>query len=254
MRIPRAGVVAPALAVALCTACSTAAPTAAPVSPVVASPSPTPSSSSPEPSSSSATPSATASFDRTATPATTSGSLSRGSLPRAKVLGPGWSLRVDPGTTEDGYVGNGTPAVARDPGDTVAALRPLGCAEEEVYAAELPVPAHALEVDYRHRATKANGVGLALEFRDTATAQRFFTTYADSLARCRSGAGGTTRVRVGASPGTGALASVTTDPVEGTTWRELAEVSGRYVRLVAVEGTRAPVRAWSAVLTDLRRL
>ncbi|MFN8168273.1 MAG: hypothetical protein U0S36_05775 [Candidatus Nanopelagicales bacterium] len=252
MGLARAAAATSLLAVLACTACSggsaveaVASPTSAPTS---ASPSPVPVATS-----SSASPSPTASFDRTATPATTSGTLSKGSLPPARVLGPGWSLRVDPGTTEDGYVGNGTPAVARDPGDTVAALRPIGCAEEAVYAEELPVPAHALEVDYRHRATKANGVGLALEFRDAATAQRFFDVYTRSLALCRSGEGGTTRVRAGAAPGTGAVATVTTDPVEATTWRELAEVGGRYVRLLAVEGTRAPLRPWPQVLEDLRR-
>ena len=36
--------------------------------------------------------------------------------------------------------------------------------------------------------------------------------------------------------------------------RELAERSGRVVRLLAVEGPRTPVRAWSAVLADLREV
>ena len=121
-------------------------------------------------------------FDRTATPATTSGSLRRASLPRAAVLGAGWTSRVDPGATEDGYTGNGTPSVARDPQDTVVALRPIGCAEESVYAEPLPVPRHALEVDYRHRPTGANGVGLALEFADAAAAGDFFDVYT-ALAR-----------------------------------------------------------------------
>ena len=55
-----------------------------------------------------------------------------------------------------------------------------------------------------------------------------------------------------AAPGADAVATVTVDPVERTTWRELAERSGRVVRLLAVEGARTPVRAWSAVLADLR--
>ena len=191
-------------------------------------------------------------FDRTATPATSSGSLRRASLPKASILGAGWSTRADPGAAEDGYTGNGTPAVARDPADTVVALRPIGCAEESVYAVPLPVPKHALEVDYRHRPSGANGVGLALEFADATTAAVFFGVYTDSLSLCRSGADGTTRVSVQAPPGAAALATITVDPIEGSTWRELAEVSGRVVRLLAVEGGGTPVRAWSRVLSDLR--
>jgi hypothetical protein len=59
-------------------------------------------------------------------------------------------------------------------------------------------------------------------------------------------------VTVQASPGADAVATVTVDPLEQTTWRELAERSGRVVRLLAVEGTRAPVRPWGSVLADLR--
>jgi hypothetical protein len=236
-------------AVLALTACST---TPEPVA-VAASPTPpAPSSSSPAPTPTpSATPTALPSFDRTATPATTSGSLKRASLPLARVLGSGWKARVDGGSVEDGYTGNGTPSVARDPEDTVIAVRPIGCAEESVYAEALPVPRFALEVDYRHR-TGANGVGLALEFADAQAASEFFEVYTRSLALCRSGGSGATRVTVQASPGADAVATVTVDPLEQTTWRELAERSGRVVRLLAVEGTRAPVRPWGSVLADLR--
>jgi hypothetical protein len=239
-----------ALGLLLCVGCSGAEPTGTAAT-GSASTSPSPSaaatSSSPSP-----TPSSTTSFDREATPATTSGSLRRASLPRPAVLGKGWGTRVDPGSQEDGYTGNGTPTVARDPGDTVAALRPIGCAEEAAYAEQLPVPAHALEVDYRHRGTGAHGIGLALEFRDVATAEDFFDVYSRSLGLCSSGAGGTTRVTVQASPGADAIATVTVDPFEQSTWRELAERSGRFVRLLAIEGTRAPVRDWPTVLVALR--
>jgi hypothetical protein len=238
-----------AISLAVCTGCSSPEPVAVASSSVISTPSPTTSASSPSPS---PTPSSTPTFDREATPATTSGSLKRATLPRPAVLGKGWGTRVDAGSLEDGYTGNGTPTVARDPGDTVAALRPIGCAEESVYAEELPLPAHALEVDYRHRGTGAHGIGLALEFRDLATAEQFFDVYAQSLALCRSGEGGTTRVTMQASPGAEAIATVTVDPFEQTTWRELAERSGRYVRLLAIEGTSAPLRAWPTVLAALR--
>lgn len=238
------------LASALCAACSTGAEGRVAAASTATGATGTPSASATP--SASPTPTALPSFDRTATPATTAGSLRRASLPLAAVLGPGWRARVDGGSTEDGYTGNGTPSVARDPQDVLAAVRPLGCAEEEVYAEALPMPRFALEVDYRHRPTGSNGVGLALEFADAATAARFLEAYSRSLDLCRSGAGGTTRVTRGTDPGPDALATVTVDPVEQTRWRELTERSGRVVRLLAVEGARAPVRPWSAVLADLR--
>lgn len=236
-------------ATALCAACTDGPSgiSAAPASASSSSPAPATASASPSPS-----PTAVPSFDRTATPAATSGSLRRASLPRADVLGPGWRARVDGGSTEDGYTGNGTPSVARDPQDVLVAVRPIGCADEQVYAEALPVPRFALEVDYRHRPTGANGVGIALEFADAAGAERFLEVYTRSLDLCRPGTGGATSVTRDRAPGTDALATVTVDPVERTTWRELTERTGRVVRLLAVEGTGTPVRPWSAVLADLR--
>jgi hypothetical protein len=249
--VPAARVAAVALAATVvCGACSDsssvgAATSASPRSP---SPSATPTASATP----SATPSVAPTFDRTATPATTSGSLRRASLPRAGVLGPGWRARVDGGSTEDGYTGNGTPSVARDPQDVLAAVRPIGCADEQVYAEALPVPRYALEVDYRHRPTGSNGVGIALEFADADGAARFLEVYTRSLDLCRPGAQGATSVAREGAPGSDALATVTVDPVERTRWRELTERSGRVVRLIAVEGAGTPVRPWSAVLADLR--
>jgi hypothetical protein len=248
MSVGRVALVALA-ATTLCGACSSSSSSGAPV--VASSASPAGSSATPV-ASTSASPSTLPSFDRTATPATTSGSLRRASLPRATVLGPGWRARVDGGSTEDGYTGNGTPSVARDPRDVLAAVRPLGCADEQVYAVPLPVPRFALEVDYRHRPTGANGVGIALEFTDAAAAVRFLEVYERSLDLCRPGTQGATSVTREAAPGTDAFATVTVDPVERTRWRELTERSGRVVRLIAVEGRAAPVRPWAEVLADLR--
>jgi hypothetical protein len=245
--VARAAVVALA-ATTLCAACSDGSSSTAVAA---SSASPTTSSATPTPTTS-ATPSAVPTFDRTATPATTSGSLRRASLPRAAVLGPGWRARVDGGSTEDGYTGNGTPSVARDPQDVLVAVRPFGCADEQVYAEPLPVPRYALEVDYRHRPTGANGVGIALEFADAAGAERFLAVYERSLDLCRPGTQGATSVTREAAPGADAMATVTVDPVERTRWRELTERSGRVVRLIAVEGPATPVRPWSRVLADLR--
>lgn len=241
-----------ALLAALLAGCSTAPES--PPSPVAAttavtstpaavtSPSPTPSAgrTSPPP-----TPSP---LDRTAVPARTSGTLGPTSMPLAKALGPGWTSRVDPGSAEDGYTGNGTSVVARDPGDVMAALLPLGCASDAVYATPLPLPAHALEADYAYRPTGAHATGLVLEFRSSAVARGFVRVYTAALRACRSGS---TAVTVQPAPGAGLFLSTQVDRVEQVTWRELVAPAGRVVRLVAVEGARTPIRPWTSIAADL---
>ena len=214
------------------------------------SPSPTPSSASPTPLPSSPTPSATP-LDRTATPGRTSGTLGPTSMPLAAALGPRWTSRVDPGSAEDGYTGNGTSVVARDPRDVADALLPLGCASEAVYATPMPVPKHALEADYAYKPTGAHAIGLVLEYADSATAARMVRLYTAALRRCRAGAGGTMVVTVERSPGAGLFASRQVDTVARETWRELVAPAGRVVRLIAVEGATTPLRPWSAVAADL---
>lgn len=222
----------------------------------VASPSPTPAgtsaspSASPAPEPSSASPSG---FDRTATPGTSSGPLSGKALPDPQVLGSGWVARVDPGSAEDGYTGNGTPVVARDPKDLAQAILPIGCADASVYDVAPPVAEHALEVDYAYRASGAHGVALALDFGDEATASRFVTVYTAALKRCTPGEGGSMVVTVAPAPA-GAFASVQTDSAFGTSWRELVVRTGAVVRLVAVEGKATPARPWSQVLAALPAL
>ena len=85
-------------------------------------------------------------------PATTSGPLSKRSFPTPRQLGAGWRYAVDPGSAEEGYAGNGTPALARNPQEVVQTAVPLGCAR----ARPMPAPAHALEVDYRLRTSDAD--------------------------------------------------------------------------------------------------
>jgi len=220
------------------------------------SPSPTPAStsaspsSSPTPEPSSGSPSG---FDRTATPATSSGPLSGQALPDPQVLGSGWVARVDPGSAEDGYTGNGTPVIARDPKDLAQAILPIGCADASVYDVAPPVAEHALEVDYAYRASGAHGVALALDFGDEATAKRFVSVYTGALKRCTPGAGGSMVVTVAPAPA-GAFASVQKDAAFGTSWRELVVRTGAVVRLVAVEGATTPARSWSQVVTSLPAL
>ncbi|MDH4160176.1 MAG: hypothetical protein OEV62_07965 [Actinomycetota bacterium] len=112
------------------------------------------------------------------TPATSSDGLTQDSLPRPSALGPRWQYRVDNGSVEDGYLGNGTPSVARNPEEVAAVLTPLGCRP-----VRLPVPESALEVTYAHR-DGTPAVGLLLAFRDAETATTFFELRADSVRDC----------------------------------------------------------------------
>jgi hypothetical protein len=237
-----------ALLSALLVGCSST-PSAAPSSAAAATTSGTSSAPTPSTSTTTGSPSASPSpLDRTATPARTSGTLSPTSMPLAASLGPRWTSRVDPGNPEDGYTGNGTSVVARDPGDVMAALLPLGCASDAVYATALPVPAHALEADYAYRPTGAHASGLVLQFRDAAVARAFVRIYTAALRACRSGS---TVVTVQPSPGPGLFLSTQVDRVEHDTWRELVAPAGRVVHLLAVEGARTPLRPWAAIAADL---
>jgi hypothetical protein len=172
-------------------------------------------------------------------------------MPLAAALGPRWTSRVDPGNAEDGYTGNGTSVVARDPHDVADALLPLGCASESVYATPMPVPKHALEADYAYKPTGAHAIGLVLEYADAASASRMVRLYTDALRRCRAGAGGTMVVRVERSPGAGLFASTQVDTVAHETWRELVAPAGRVVRLIAVQGAATPLRPWPAIAAAL---
>jgi hypothetical protein len=183
-----------------------------------------------------------------AQPARTSGPLSVTSLPGARVLGPGWVTRVDPGSGEGDS--NGTPVQAVGPQGVVAGMRPLGCASDAVYATRLPMPEHALEVTYAHPADGRSGLGLVLQFGDEATARRFETVYTDALRACTAGPGGTTTVSVVPSP-PGTFASVQVDTVEDTVWRELVVRDGGVLRSISVEGRRTPTRSWSAIAAEL---
>ncbi len=254
---PRLRAVAVALAVVVLVAgCSSASPEpTASSEPVAVSPSSTPAATvTPSASETSPSPSASPSgLDRTATPATSSGPLSGKALPDPDALGGGWVARVDPGSAEDGYTGNGTPVTARDPQDVIQAVRPIGCADESVYADDLPVPEHALEVDYAYRASGAHGVALALDFGSEASAKRFVGLYTAALGRCVAGPGGSMVVTRAKAPA-GAYASVQVDSAFGTTWRELVTRTGSVVRLVAVEGATTPARSWAAIEAGLPAL
>lgn len=167
-----------------------------------------------------------------ATPATTAGSLSRRSFPRPHQLGARWSYAVDPGDAEEGYLGNGTPAIERDPREIVQLAVPFGCSRPS----PMPQPAHALEVDYSAGGVKV--IAIRGEFADAATAEEFFTGRAGNLDRCRGRSGGqaigTLVARIDRA-GAGVLLSDRTP--DSDPWTELAVLDGDQVVLVAARTT-----------------
>jgi hypothetical protein len=183
-------------------------------------------------------------FDRTATPATTSGPLGASTLPKAAALGPGWTAYIDSGNPEDGYTGNGTPVVARNAQDTADALLPFGC-RDATYVTPMPPPVHALEADYRHTSGR-HAVGLALDYGTAARAADFVAAYTAALRACHAGGHATTVVREVPAPA-GALATVQTDSLEHTVYRELLVPAGRVVRILDVEGASTPVASWDQI-------
>jgi hypothetical protein len=196
--------------------------------------------------SASASPSVSATpFDRTAVPATSSGPLGASTMPKASALGPGWSAYIDSGSAEDGYTGNGTPVVARNVRDVTAAMLPFGCLDA-TYATPMPVPVHALEADYKHSSGK-HAVGTALDYGTPEAAAAFVAAYEKALTACVAGPGATSVVSVAKAPVPGAFATVQTDKLEGTVYRELLVPAGRVVRILDVEGATTPTASWASI-------
>jgi hypothetical protein len=155
------------LAVALA-GCAGQAPAMPPAAISASSPVPTP-TTSPE-----------AARDRMSPPAKRSGPLSGRDMPRPAALGHGWAFREDDGSQEDGYAGNGTPTVARDPGEVAGLAVPLGCVDR----GNLPRPRWALETDYAHAATGTIGLVVRLRFATVSTATAFMKQRDAALAAC----------------------------------------------------------------------
>jgi hypothetical protein len=161
------------------------------------------------------------------TPSQRSGRLSRRDFPRPGALGAGWSYVVDPGDTEEGYLGNGTPALARDPGEIVQTAVPFGCARRT----PMPRPTHALEVDYATGGTKV--VAIRSQFADPATARSFFTGRRANLRACVGVDGGAVGPYVSDLRGYGAGVLVNGRTQRSDPWTELAVLDGDAVVLVA---------------------
>lgn len=196
-------------------------PSAAPPSATTPTSSSTPTPSRPPPSNPA----------KTTTPASTAGSLSIRSFPRPAELGGGWSYAVDPGDIEEGYAGNGTPAIAREAGEVLRTVLPFGCPRGPRFAA----PRHVLEVDYRSPYGKV--VALRLRFADDNTASAFFAARTAGLRSCLGRS---------PSPAIGPLVRHLTVLDDRTLrsdrtpasdpWTELAGTGGDLVTLVAIQG------------------
>lgn len=173
-------------------------------------------------------------------PDDTAGPLTAQDMPPADRLGPGWEVAVDPGDAEAGYVGNGTPTLARDPAEVVALAVPLGCTRRS----DLPLPRHALEQTYAAPASGAAGVAVRLRFADAASARRFHEDRSADLRACAAqrvapGPGGAAPVRDVSRPDAATVRSVRVDPYGNPTtgtWVETATLDGADVLLVAVQG------------------
>jgi hypothetical protein len=101
-------------------------------------------------------------------------------MPRPAALGHGWRFRVDAGSQEDGYAGNGTPTVQRDPGEVAGLAVPLGCVDR----GHLPRPRWALESDYAHASTRTIGLVVRLRFASAGSATAFMKRRDLALAAC----------------------------------------------------------------------
>jgi hypothetical protein len=188
-------------------------------SPTAPSPSPTRATGGPTPGS-------------LAVPDTSSGPLTRRSFPTPGQLGPGWRYAVDPGNAEEGYAGNGTPAVERNAQEVAQTAVPFGCDRTEA----MPAPTNALEVDYTVDGAKV--IAVRGRFPDEAAARAFFDGRRDNLRRCLGRS---------ASAAIGPLVARLTRPAKDAVlsdrtprsdpWRELAVLDGSTVALVAVQGT-----------------
>lgn len=163
------------------------------------------------------------------TPASRSGRLSRRDFPRPAALGDGWRYVIDPGDSEEGYLGNGTPALARDPDEIVQTAVPFGCARRS----PMPGPDHALEVDYRSHGTRV--IAIRSQFAGPATARAFFSGRRANLQACVGVDGGAVGPYVTPVRGYGAGITVNGRTQQSDPWTELAVLDGDSVVLVAAQ-------------------
>jgi hypothetical protein len=185
-------------------------------------------------------------LDPTATPPARSGDLGQEDLPVPEDLGDGWAYRVDLGNPEDGYVGSGEPATARDPAGVLAAMTPLGC-----QTVELPMPQRALEVAYE-RDGRVPGVALVLQFADEGSAASFFKTHAAVIRDCVGARRIDVRVELDVDDPPRFISTRTEQLGETPSWVEGMTVAGDEVRLIAVaDPTQRGIDSVTAAITDI---
>lgn len=170
--------------------------------------------------------------------ASTAGRLSTASFP----LPTGWKPVADGGGAEKGYLGNGTPAHARDPRYAAYELMAVGCAT--VKRSTWTDPTAALEVTLAKG--QAKGVADALEFSTAQQASAWFGLWKEQVQACRSGNDPRTTGSGDATSWVG-----TRSYAGGDSWSETAAVTGSTVRLYALPGTIGTA-AQRALLAQLR--
>jgi hypothetical protein len=185
--------------------------------------------------------------DKMSAPAKRAGPLTGRDMPRPSALGRGWQFRVDGGNQEDGYAGNGTPTVQRDPREVAGLAVPLGCLDR----GQLPRPRWALETDYAHAASGTIGLVVRLRFASAGDATTFMLRRGAALAACAAQASSVGPNSTGLVQQLRTAAGLTVsmrteagDLHDGSAWTEIAEVGspGTDVTLVAVHALEsAPV-------------
>lgn len=135
-------------------------PSAAPSSPVPTEVAPVPTAPPPAP---------------TAPAPSTAGGLDEGAVARPT----GWSPTAKPGSSEEGFLGNGTWVHATSPEHSAFSAISLGCTKLGPY----PLPVAALEGNLTDGSGRP-GVGLTLGFSDAAAAQAYFTEWVRQAEAC----------------------------------------------------------------------
>lgn len=200
------------LCVAILVGCAGEAPMQPPISTPVATPeAPTSQEAVPEPQL------------PTGPAATTSGKLTEKSL----VIPEGWEPIANPGSVEDGYVGNGTWVHEVDPVLRGAGTLAVGCIEEPPDLSEM-LPVGALEGTLDRDG--APGITLAFEFADADAAQQFYRTWLTQAEACV----GTVADKIDASD-TSWAGYRHLDEV----WSEASAVDGTVAKFVIVDGKLA---------------
>jgi hypothetical protein len=139
----------------------------------------------------------------------------------------GWTTRVDEGGAEDGYVGNGTPTMSRDPKDIALTVVPFGCTTRSA----LPEARYVLEDTYSHGSV--DGVALRLVFASAAQASTFIARVrADRVACARQTSAPVAFVR-NAGPVVVSERSDTSTSGRSDPWTELFLVRGNQALIVS---------------------